>query len=120
MEQLLARLRQATTKQEAETCLNQLWQRMSEINSYYRAKFGMDEPPKEWLDLGRRIVDMQEQGVSPADICKRLHIKKVMYLHILTEYKSYQRRAVDADLKDYGTRIKYIERAIEAMGGEET
>lgn len=97
MEQLLARLRQATTREEAETCLKLLWQRMSEINTYYRNKFGMDEPPKEWLDLGRRIVDMQEQGISPADICKRLHIKKVMYLHILTEYKSYQRRAVDAE-----------------------
>ena len=98
MEQLLARLRQATTKQEAETCLKQLWQRMSEINTYYRNKFGMDDPPVEWLELGKRIEDMRAQGVSPGDICKKLHIKKVMYLHLLTEYKSYQRRAVDEEL----------------------
>jgi hypothetical protein len=97
MEQLLARLRQATTKEEAETCLKQLWQRMSELNRYYRNKFGMDDPPKEWLELGKRIEDLRAQGVSPADICKRLHIKKVMYLNLLTEYKSYQRRAVDAE-----------------------
>lgn len=96
MEKLLERLRQATTREEAEACLNQLWQRMSEINTYYRNKFGMDEPPEEWLKLGKRIEDMRGQGVSPADICKKLHIKKVMYLHILTEYKSYQRRAVEA------------------------
>lgn len=97
MEQLLARLRQATTREEAETCLNQLWQRMSEINSYYRRKFGMDEPPREWLELGRKVVDMQEQGISPKEICKRLHIKGVTYLHAMTEYKSYQRQAIDAE-----------------------
>lgn len=97
MEQLLAKLRQATTRQEAETCLNQLWQRMGEINQYYRNKFNMDDPPKEWLELGKRIVDMQEQGISPKEICKRLHIKGVTYLNALTEYKGYQRRAIDAD-----------------------
>ena len=97
MEQLLARLRQASTRQEAETCLKQLWQRMSEINTYYRNKFGMDDPPAEWLELGRRIVDLQGQGVSPGDICKALHIKKAMYLHILAEYMGYQKRAVDAE-----------------------
>jgi hypothetical protein len=102
MEQLLARLRQATTKEEAETCLKQLWQRMSELNRYYRNKFGMDDPPKEWLEMGKRIEDLRAQGVSPADICKRLHIKKAMYLNLLTEYKSYQRRAVDADLLPSG------------------
>jgi hypothetical protein len=102
MEQLLARLRQATTKQEAETCLKLLWQRMSEINTYYRRKFGMDDPPAEWLELGKRIEDLRAQGVSPGDICKRLHIKKAMYLNLLTEYKSYQRRAVDADLLPIG------------------
>ena len=97
MEQLLAKLRQATTRQEAESCLKQLWQRMGEINMYYRNKFNMDDPPAEWLELGKRIVDMQAQGVSPADICKRLHIKKVMYLHILTEYNIYRRRAIEAE-----------------------
>jgi hypothetical protein len=97
MERLLARLRQATTREEAETCLEQLWHRMSEINRYYRDKFGMDDPPAEWLELGKRIVDLQGQGVPAADICKRLHIKKAMYLHLLTEYKSYQRRAVEAE-----------------------
>lgn len=96
MEQLLARLRQATTREEAETCLKLLWQRMSEINSYYRRKFGMDDPPAEWLELGKRIEDLRAQGVSPSEICKRLHIKKAMYLHILAEYIGYQRRAVDA------------------------
>ena len=97
MEQLLARLRQATTREEAETCLNQLWQRMGEINTYYRNKFGMDDPPAEWLEMGKRIEDMRVQGVSPSEICKKLHIKKVMYLHILTEYTSYKRRAVEAE-----------------------
>jgi hypothetical protein len=97
VEQLLARLRQASTRQEAETCLKQLWQRMSEINTYYRNKFGMDDPPAEWLELGRRIVDLKGQGVSPGDICKALHIKKAMYLHILAEYMGYQRRAVEAE-----------------------
>ena len=97
MEQLLARLRQATTKEEAETCLKLLWQRMGEINLYYRRKFGMDEPPREWLELGRKVVDMQEQGISPKEICKRLHIKPVTYLNALTEYKSYQRQAIDAE-----------------------
>jgi hypothetical protein len=96
MERLLAKLRQATTRQEAETCLEQLWQRMSEINRYYRDKFGMDDPPAEWLELGKRIVDLQGQGVPAADICKRLHIKKAMYLHILAEYRMYQDKAVDA------------------------
>jgi hypothetical protein len=97
MEKILAKLRQATTRQEAETCLKQLWQRMGEINTYYRNKFNMDDPPKEWLELGKRIVDMQEQGISPKEICKQLHIKRVMYLHILTEYNIYQRRAIDAE-----------------------
>jgi hypothetical protein len=97
MEQLLAKLRQATTKEEAECYLKQLWQRMSEINTYYRRKFGMDEPPEEWLKLGKRIEDMRAQGVAPSEICKKLHIKKVMYLHLLTEYTSYKRRAVEAE-----------------------
>jgi hypothetical protein len=97
MEKLLERLRQATTREEAETCLNQLWQRMGEINTYYRNKFGMDEPPEEWLELGKRIEDMRGQGVSPSEICKRLHIKKAMYLHILAEYIGYRRRAVEAE-----------------------
>lgn len=106
MEQLLTRLRQATTRQEAETCLKLLWQRMSEINNYYRNKFSMDDPPAEWLELGKRIEDMRAQGVSPGDICKKLHIKKVMYLHLLTEYKSYQRRAVDEELGGYDSKDK--------------
>lgn len=97
MEKILAKLRQATTREEAETYLQQLWQRMGEINTYYRNKFNMDDPPKEWLELGRKVVDMQEQGISPKEICKRLHIKPVTYLNALTEYKSYQRRAIDAD-----------------------
>jgi hypothetical protein len=97
MEKLLERLRQATTREEAETCLNQLWQRMGEINTYYRNKFGMDEPPEEWLKLGKRIEDMRAQGVAPSEICKKLHIKKAMYLHILAEYIGYRRRAVEAE-----------------------
>ena len=102
MEQLLAKLRQATTRQEAETCLKQLWQRMGEINTYYRNKFNMDDPPAEWLELGKRIVDMQEQGISPKEICKRLHIKPVTYLNLLKEYKSYRRRALEADCQSCG------------------
>ena len=96
MERIIKRLREAKTRQEAETCLAEMWKKASELNMYYREKFGMDDPPAEWLELGKKIVDLLDQGAAPAEICKRLKIKKAMYLHILTEYRIYQKRAIDA------------------------
>ena len=97
MEQILARLRQAKTRQEAEACLSEMWKKAGELNLYYREKFGMDDPPAEWVELGKRIVDLQEQGIAPKEICRRLNIKRVMYLHILTEYNAYRKRAIESE-----------------------
>ena len=75
--------------------MSEMWKKAGEINLYYRAKFGMDDPPAEWIELGKRIVDLQEQGIAPKEICRRLNIKRAVYLHILTEYRMFRDRALE-------------------------
>ena len=110
VEQILKRLRQAKNKQEVEACLSELWKKTAEINRYYRAKFCLDDPPAKMLEAGRKIIDMQKQGLPGKEICSRLHLSRAMYYHVQAEYRIWQEKAIEGDPEAFEETFNLLER----------
>jgi hypothetical protein len=80
-------------RKEVESLLDDLWKLTSQANEFYRRKYQVGHGwymSEERQQLGRKILDMVNQGISGKEICKQLKIKPMTFYNLQTEYRIYK------------------------------
>ena len=74
-------------KAEVETLLNDLWEQVSEVNSYYRDKYSIGKLSPADKEKAMEALRLRDEGLSGDEIRKRLRINRQRYYHLLAQYR---------------------------------